>query len=417
MSSVTRVRASDVPAPVTRLCRELQAAGHEALVVGGAVRDVLLGRLAGDFDVATSATPDQVTALFRRVIPTGVQHGTVTVRQGGHSIEVTSFRGEGAYSDARRPDAVRFGVPLTEDLARRDFTVNALAFDPCAEELVDPFGGQDDLAAGILRAVGDPAERFAEDGLRVMRAVRFVAALELSLEPATEAAIPGALGSLSRVAAERIAVELYKLLSAREPTRGLAAARRTGVLATILPELAEDASFAAVDATEGDAPRRLAALLYGSVDARTAEAIARRLKLSNHDRERIVAVIARGTFDASAPRDDAELRRLLRTVGVTSWADVIAVRLARARTSLEPLPPVETLRDRTEEILARGDPLDLKALAITGKDVMQTLDTKGPVIGRVLELALDRVLADPTLNTRDALLPMLPELAATLHPR
>src|SRR5687768_9284222 len=169
-----------------------------------------MGRAAQDWDVATSALPDQVQALFRKTIPTGIQHGTVTVRLQGESIEVTTFRGEGAYTDGRRPDSVSFGVPLDEDLARRDFVINAMAFDPVAGRLHDPFGGRADLEAGRLRAVGDPAERFREDGLRVMRAVRFVATLELALDPATESAIPAGLPSLAKVSQERVREELRK---------------------------------------------------------------------------------------------------------------------------------------------------------------------------------------------------------------
>ena len=185
-----------VPDPVREVCRVLGEAGHQAVAVGGAVRDALLGRQPGDWDVATSAAPDQVVGLFRRTIPTGIQHGTVTVMAGRGperlAVEVTTFRGEGAYSDARRPDQVVFGVPLDEDLARRDFVANAIAWDPIGRRLHDPFGGRDDLAARVLRAVGDPAARFGEDGLRIVRAIRFVAVLGFTLDPATEAAIPGA---------------------------------------------------------------------------------------------------------------------------------------------------------------------------------------------------------------------------------
>src|SRR5262249_7638626 len=159
-------------------------------------------------------------------IPTGIAHGTVTVLERGEPLEVTTYRGEGAYSDARRPDYVTFGVPLTEDLARRDFTVNAMAFDPVGARLVDPFGGADDLAARVIRAVGDPEARFREDGLRVMRAVRLAAVLEFAIDPATEAAIPAALPSLAKVSEERVRDELMKLLGARRPSIGLAAAER-----------------------------------------------------------------------------------------------------------------------------------------------------------------------------------------------
>src|SRR5512138_2879083 len=165
---------ADLPAPIVKVLRTLAGAGHRSWIVGGAVRDLLLHRPreANYFDVATPATPDEVTALFRKVIPTGAEHGTVTVVEGGHAIEVTTFRGEGAYLDGRRPESVTFHTDLEADLARRDFTMNALAWDPLAPEFRDPFGGRADMARKVVRAVGDPAARFGEDGLRAMRAVR-----------------------------------------------------------------------------------------------------------------------------------------------------------------------------------------------------------------------------------------------------
>ena len=189
------------PAAIVKILRTLRDAGHRSWIVGGAVRDLLLHRprAANDFDVATPATPAEVTALFRKVVPTGVEHGTVTVVEGGHAVEVTTFRGEGAYADGRRPESVTFHTDLEADLARRDFTMNALAWDPLAPELRDPFGGRADMARRTLRAVGDPAERFGEDGLRAMRAVRFAAQLGYGLHRRTRAAIPGALPVVRKV--------------------------------------------------------------------------------------------------------------------------------------------------------------------------------------------------------------------------
>jgi tRNA nucleotidyltransferase (CCA-adding enzyme) len=204
--------AGAVPPGVRFVCEQLQKAGHEAVTVGGAVRDAMLGRDPGDWDVATSAHPDAVLALFDHTIPTGLQHGTVTVVVGRgkarEAIEVTTYRGEGAYHDGRRPESVTFGVPLDEDLARRDLVVNAIAYDPVRRTLHDPFDGRGDIAARRLRAVGDATARFTEDGLRVMRAIRFAATLGFELDAATEAAIPAALPSLAKVSRERVKVEL-----------------------------------------------------------------------------------------------------------------------------------------------------------------------------------------------------------------
>ncbi|MBE7453781.1 MAG: tRNA cytidylyltransferase [Kofleriaceae bacterium] len=288
--------AAAVPAAVLEVCTVLARAGFEAVTVGGAVRDALLGRAPGDWDVATSAHPDEVMALFERTIPTGLQHGTVTVVVGRgrarEAIEVTTYRGEGAYADGRRPTSVVFGVPLTEDLARRDLIVNAIAYDPVARVLFDPFDGRGDLAARRLRAVGDAAARFTEDGLRVMRAIRFAATLDFALEPATEAAIAPALPSLAKVSRERVKVELDKLLEAPAPGAALEIARRTGVLDQELPEavagLARGADgrsggpddpawrlrTAWIDAAPREVAVRATALLSGVADPRVADALA-----------------------------------------------------------------------------------------------------------------------------------------------
>src|SRR5512138_3385565 len=237
-AALARARA-DLPPPVEKVLRALGAAGHRSWIVGGAVRDLLLRRERGeaDFDVATPATPEQVGALFRRVVPTGVEHGTVTVVLGDEPIEVTTFRGEGAYVDGRRPASVTFHADLEADLARRDFTMNALAWDPLAPEFRDPFGGRADIARRIVRAVGDPEARFGEDGLRAMRAVRFAAQLGYGLHRATRAAIPGALDVVRKVSVERISEELARLVVAPHAHRALELMRRTGLLGVVLPAL------------------------------------------------------------------------------------------------------------------------------------------------------------------------------------
>jgi len=412
-----------VPATVREVCRVLTAAGHQAVAVGGAVRDALIGRVPGDWDVATSAHPNDVVALFPRTIPTGLQHGTVTVLIGRGSerlpVEVTTFRGEGAYSDARRPDHVVFGVPLHEDLARRDLVINAIAYDPERDELVDPFGGREDLARRIVRAVGDPIARFTEDGLRVMRAVRFAAVLEFALDPDTEAAIAPALPSLAKVSRERVHDELEKLLDAREPSRGLAIAERTGVLAQILPELdPEPARGPRVDA----APRgvRLAALLAGlaagaeAVAAdrvragKLADAILRRLKYSNEDRDhgvRLVRIAALG----SAPATEVDLRRALARVGRAAGRP--AIELWGARAAAGEGDGYHEVAAGAAAILDRGDALASGDLVVTGGDIMAELGLPpGKAIGQILSGLLDLVLDDPARNTRETLIARAREL-------
>src|SRR5512138_1577096 len=233
-AALARARA-DLPPAVEKVLRTLDAAGHRTWIVGGAVRDLLLGRPRFDYDLATPATPEQVIGLFRKVVPTGIDHGTVTVVQDGEPIEVTTFRGEGAYVDGRRPERVTFHTDLEADLARRDFTMNALAWDPLAPEFRDPFGGRADMARKLVRAVGDPEARFGEDGLRAMRAVRFAAQLGYGLHPKTRAAIPDALDVVRKVSVERISDELARLLAAPHADRGLALMRTTGLLGAVLP--------------------------------------------------------------------------------------------------------------------------------------------------------------------------------------
>ena len=222
-----------IPAGVRGCLDTLRQAGYAAHPVGGCVRDLLLGRTPGDYDLCTSARPEQVMALFERTIPTGIQHGTVTVLTGDGPVEVTTFRREGGYADGRHPDGVAFDVGLTEDLARRDFTINAMALGP-EGEVVDPFDGRDDLNAGIVRCVGEPDRRFAEDALRMLRAVRFAAQLGFAIAPETEEAIRRNAGRMARVSGERIKAELEKILLSPHPERA-EELLRWGLLAHLWP--------------------------------------------------------------------------------------------------------------------------------------------------------------------------------------
>jgi tRNA nucleotidyltransferase (CCA-adding enzyme) len=425
-----------VPATVRAVCEGLQAAGHEAYAVGGAVRDAMLGRDPGDWDVATSATPAQVMALFEKTIPTGIQHGTVTVLVGkGRArlpVEVTTFRGEGAYSDGRHPDSVTFGVPLREDLARRDFVINAMAYDPVARKLADPFGGRHDLEARRVRAVGEAAQRFAEDGLRVMRAVRFAAVLEFELEAATEAAIAGALPVLARVSRERVRDELLGMLAAPRPSVGLVIARRTGILQEILPELEfgpdlpdrserDDTgrwarALIRVDAGTG-ALLRLAGLLLevpGELPPQRSEAHPlRRLKLSGAEIERVGRLLCHG-LAWTEERSDPELRALLGSIGRAHVDDLMAIwRMEVAARATDPATAarIEAESERVRRIMDAGDALTIGELVISGKDVMRILETgPGRHIGELLSALMQRVWERPELNDRST-----PEALAALE--
>ena len=403
--------AAAVPSAVHEVCATLARAGHAAVSVGGAVRDVLLGRTPGDWDVATSALPEQVVALFRRTIPTGMAHGTVTVLLGkgaANAIEVTTFRGEGQYTDARRPDSVTFGVPLREDLARRDLVVNAIAYDPIAAAVFDPFDGIGDIARQQIRAVGDPIARFTEDGLRIVRAVRFAAALGFTITDATLAALRIALPSLAKIARERVCVEITKLLAAPLPSLGLRPALDYGIIESIAPEIAvalaspgaAEAWLAHVDGCSGDA--RLAAWVLPAAatgGAGMVDDLLRRLTFRNADRERAVAlIVATQTMRSTAP-DAPVVRRTLARLGRAHVAEAIV--LWRGDAS----PQAQVWRVAAERIVSAGDALLVNELAIGGRDLMRDLGLPGgPMIGRVLDHLLAAVHDDPTLNQRASLL-------------
>ncbi|MFZ2635122.1 MAG: polynucleotide adenylyltransferase, partial [Rectinemataceae bacterium] len=271
------MRMPNPPEELRELARRFESQGHKAYLVGGAVRDAFMGRPAGDYDVATDASPEEVLRIFPRVIPTGIKHGTVTVLLRHYKVEVTTFRIEHGYSDGRRPDSVEFAADIGADLSRRDFTINAMAWDILGRELVDPYGGQADLAAKTIRAVGNPEARFGEDGLRPLRALRFASQLDFSLDPDTFAAIPKALDRYRSVSAERVRDEFSKILLSPLPSRGLRLMESTGILFESLPEFRVcrgatqkgghafdvlDHLYASVDAAPPDLVLRLSALFH-----------------------------------------------------------------------------------------------------------------------------------------------------------
>jgi tRNA nucleotidyltransferase (CCA-adding enzyme) len=405
---VLRVHPDDVPEEVRGLCRTLRDRGYRAWVVGGCLRDLLRGRPAQDWDLATDARPEQVQAVFPRVIPTGIQHGTVTVRQRGQSFEVTTLRGEGAYSDGRRPDSVAFVSDLVEDLARRDFTINAMAYDPLDDVLTDPFGGVRDIEARIVRAVGEPLRRFSEDGLRVMRAARFTAVLEFELDPATEAAIAPTLGTLGRVSAERVRDEWLKTLRASRPSRGFAVMARSGALGVSCPALSELApevlarTLDAVDLCVGDPVVRLAVLVRCAFPgAAELESWLTGFRLSNQERDRVLRV-ARFAWPAmpSPGAPDAGLRRFVRQVGRPGLADVLTASEALADQAGEG-GSMDALRARLHNAVPDDAALSTRELAVSGKDLMDALGRPpGPWLGSCLDALLEAVIEVPGDNTR-----------------
>ena len=390
--------APAIPDEVLEIARTLEAAGHEAGWVGGALRDALLGHPHTDYDFASSATPAQITALFRRTAPVGEKYGTVGVLDRFRVVhEVTTFRRDVA-TDGRHA-VVAYGVSLEEDLARRDFTINAIAYHPLRGEWRDPFGGRDDLARGLIRAVGEPAERFREDYLRILRGLRFAARLGFRLEPATWAAAVAAAPGLAQLSAERVRDEWFKSLrTARSPAELVELWIRVGASERWMPELASVSPERLARARQVPAERRDPVLLTMLLLDDATPAL-RRLRASNAEVERAAAV-ARGP-GAPSGADARAVRRWLASVGRAA-DDLLTLEQLRTGAEAPWAPTVGEIRARREP-LTRGD------LAVTGAD-LQALGAVGPRIGELLAVLLDRVLDDPDLNDRSTLLALAREL-------
>jgi tRNA nucleotidyltransferase (CCA-adding enzyme) len=380
-------RLDDIPEEVLDIARTLEAAGHEAWCVGGALRDHLLGHSGTDYDLATSARPEEVQRLFRRTAPVGARHGTIGVidrRRVMH--EVTTFRRD-VTTDGRHA-TVAYGVTLDDDLARRDFTINALAYHPIRREWRDPFGGARDLERGVIRAVGDPAERFREDYLRILRALRFAARFGFTIEPATWAAAVEAAEGLRRLSAERVRDEWFKgLTTAGDPAALVRLWRAVGAAAIWMPELGEPAPYPDTEPPPRD-PVLLTALY-----ATDPVAVLRRLKGSNVEIGR-AAALAAGPASPSGT-SDAEVRRWLAKVGDAA-DDHLAYHRLRHGTEAPWSAAVRVIRER-------GDPVTRGQLTIDGAD-LRDLGVEGPRIGEILAALLDRVMNEPGLNTRERLL-------------
>lgn len=436
-----------IPEPVVHVIRRLRKLGFQAFVVGGAVREMVRCHPPkGDFDVATSARPQDVQRAFRKTIPTGIQHGTVTVLSKGHAIEVTTFRTEGEYLDARRPSSVEFRTDVRDDLARRDFTINAMAYDPIDGTLVDPFGGQEDLKAGLVRAVGDPAERFAEDGLRPLRAVRFAAVLGFELDPATEAAIPATLPSFRKVAMERVREEFTKLLLSERPAFGIELLHRTALLGGFLPELEACVGQAQDDTYPGDvfqhalaaaalaAPAlevRLAALLHDIAKPHTAQPSPDGIAFPGHEQvgarmvtdallrlryptkaiDAVAQIVREHLFDENASWTDADLRRFVARIGgalLDPFFGFLEANRASRTDGVVRRGKVRAVRERIARVLDERPPLSARELALDGNDIMRALGVgPSPTVGEATRFLVDQVLEDPSLNTSAALTRLL----------
>jgi tRNA nucleotidyltransferase (CCA-adding enzyme) len=428
----------------------LWANGQAAYVVGGSLRDALLGRPASDWDLATDARPDRLLAVFPGAVYEN-RFGTVAIREGAETHEVTTFRSDHEYADFRRPHRVEFSDSIALDLARRDFTVNAMAWGaeapastsgpahPRSPALVDPYGGVADVAARRLRAVGDPGTRFREDALRMVRAVRLAATLDFEIEPKTLAAIREHAALVEHLSGERIAAELQKLMEAPAPSIGLRLMADTGILAVISPDLAAqrgvpqnktpgedllDHTLRTVDAAPAERPVvRLAALLHDLgkpatiddgpfrghevVGAELAERLLERLRLPRSAKDRVVHLVRHHMFAYEPDWGDAGVRRFIQRVGPEWLDDLFALRQADNIGSGVPgdAHALDELRARVEAELAADVALDLRQLAVDGDDLIAELDMPaGPRLGRILDALLERVIADPGLNDRATLL-------------
>ena len=429
-----------LPEDVKAILHTLQEAGYEA-------RDSLLGRRPDDWDITTSAKPQETKALFGKTIDTGIQHGTVTVMRHGRGYEVTTYRVDGEYEDGRHPKEVTFTASLKEDLRRRDFTVNAMAYNE-EDGLVDLFGGRQDLEQKIIRCVGEANERFEEDALRIMRAVRFSAQLGFSIEERTKEAIRGHAERLRQVSAERIQVELTKLVISPNPDF-LRIAWETGITAVVLPEFDRlmeqpqnnphhcfsvgEHTLHAMQAVRPDKCLRLAMLLHDvakplclTTDAeginhfhghaqkgeRMAAQILKRLRYDNHTTE-LVSRLVKWHDVAIAPEKKA-VRRAASRMGKELFPLILEVKAADLAAQsdyqrAEKREWLERLRSLYEEIEREGDCLTIKDLAVDGRDLIQAGITPGPQLGRTLQEFLEIVLEDPEKNTKEYLLSLLPK--------
>ncbi|MBI4977388.1 MAG: HD domain-containing protein [Spirochaetes bacterium] len=451
MSSYEKI---DIPIPpaLTGIAETFAKRGKQCFLVGGALRDTMLGIPVHEYDLASNAHPKEVMSFFRHTVPTGIEHGTVLVIDGGMEVEVTTFRSDGAYTDGRRPDTVQYADTIEEDVSRRDFTINALAYNLATRDFIDLFGGIQDMHKKIIRTVGDPYERFSEDGLRVMRACRFAAKLGFTIEEETFKAIGASLTTFSKVAAERMRDELDGILLSGNLFIGIELMRTSGMLSIVLPELVEGFgvkqnrfhaydvyyhnlhSAAAVPQQEDERATRLirlAALLHDVAKPRTqrkvekqkdlvyynhevvgssmARRVMKRLKYSRAETEFVEHLIRHHMFYYQDEWTDAAVRRFMNTVGMDNIRSLLTLREAdrigngkKKRGESEAIPK---LLRRIDKIIEDENAITVKDLAVNGNDIMVAFKLHpGPIIGMVLTHCLDLILEEPSLNTKEILL-------------
>lgn len=406
----------ELPENVRNIISTIEKNGCEAYAVGGCVRDTLMGKTPSDWDITTSALPMQVKSMFGRTVDTGLKHGTVTVMIGKTGYEVTTYRIDGEYKDGRHPESVEFALNLVEDLKRRDFTINAMAYND-KNGLVDEFDGRGDLERKVIRCVGNPMERFTEDALRMMRAIRFSAQLSFDIHPDTYDAINKLSDTIKQVSMERIQVELTKTLLSDNPEK-VELFYSTGIFAAVLPEISRifegryrQNALCMVRFTENTPVLRYAALM-NSLEPEEARSVLRRLKMDNHTVDSVTAIVAnsKGKIDENEPA----IREALNRFGKDLMNNLLihAEALAKAKEEITGvmLPGthnhIVAVRKMMEGIIDRGDCFTIKDLDITGNDLIE-YGMSGSQIGRTLNELLHVVMDNPKLNDKATLIAML----------
>lgn len=443
---------TNIPAPIKEIARILNTEGFQCFLVGGAVRDSIMGFTPKEYDIATNAKPEDVQRIFKYTIPTGIKHGTILVILDDMHVEITTFRSDGNYSDGRHPDKVEYTASIEDDLPRRDLTINAMAYNILDGNLIDMFDGMKDIKNKIIRSVGNPYERFTEDGLRIMRAIRFATRLDFNIEKETFDAICHSTGMLTSIAYERIREEFNGILISDNPFRGIELLRKTGILALIMPELMQGFGVAqnrfhkydvyyhilhtiqAVEPLETEELTllvRLAALFHDIakpmvqkkvskqeepvyynhevVGANVAKKVMRRLKYSNAEIDFVTLLVRQHMFYYQDEWTDGAVRRFMKAVGIENIKPLLklreADRLGSGNRKDKESKAIPKLLARIDKIIEEENAITVKDLKINGNDLMKEFNLKpGPIVGKILNYLLDLILDEPSLNDKEKLM-------------
>lgn len=443
---------TDIPHPIKEIARILYVEGFQCFLVGGAVRDSIMGITPHEYDITTDAKPEDVQRIFKYTIPTGIKHGTILVIIENMHVEITTFRSDGNYSDGRHPDNVEYASSIEEDLPRRDLTINAMAYNVLDGTLIDMFDGMKDIKRKIVKSVGNPYERFREDGLRIMRAIRFATKLNFDIEKETLDAITHSTGMLTSIAAERIREEFNGILLSKNPFRGLELLRKTGVLSLIIPELMQgfgvnqnkfhkyDVYYHILHTVQSVEPLeteeltllvRLAALFHDIakpmvqkkvskqddpvyynhevVGANVAKKIMKRLKYSNYEIDFVTLLVRQHMFYYQDEWTDGAVRRFMRAIGVDNIKPLLrlreADRLGSGNRKDKESKAIPKLLSRIDKIIEEENAITVKDLKIDGNDLINEFNlSPGPIIGKILNYLLDLILDEPDLNNREFLI-------------